>query len=147
MEFTRSFSEAYGTCLADTRACDVEATIGPYLGQPFGGEVREAMAEWAADGLQFRGWDTEEYTYRRHDLALDRPPTYALEICLTAGPQAIYRVSESGEETLEEDPREPSARILQLLVEERSNGQFLLNVSRIIDEVPEGDPCVVDDGR
>ena len=134
-------------CLADTASCDVEATIEPYLGEPFGTDVRSAIAEWAADGIQFRGIDTEEYIYRRHDLALENPPTYALELCILAGPQAVYQVSESGDETLLEDRGDSSARILQLLLEERSNDELIINVSKSSDAKAEGDSCTVGDGE
>ena len=147
MNTSTEFSRAYAQCLADTASCDVEATIGPYLGEPFGTDARSAIAEWAADGIQFRGIDTEEYIYRRHDLALENPPTYALELCILAGPQAIYRVSESGEETLLEDRGDSSARILQLLLEERSNDELVINVSKSSDATAEGNSCTVGDGE
>ena len=147
MDTSTEFSRAYAQCLADTASCDVEATIGPYLGEPFGTDVRSAIAEWAADGIQFRGIDTEEYIYRRHDLALENPPTYALELCILAGPQAVYQVSESGDETLLEDRGDSSARILQLLLEERSNDELIINVSKSSDAKAEGDSCTVGDGE
>ena len=147
MNTMTEFSEAYGECLADTASCEVETTIGPYLGEPFGGEVRSAMQEWAADGLQFRGFESEEYVYRRHALALEEPTTYALEVCILSGPQAIYSVSEFGEETLVEDLGDSSARILQLLLEERSSDELVINVSETSEASAEGDSCTVDDGE
>ena len=136
-----AFNEAYATCLSDTAACDVEADLGSFLGQPLRGQIDTAIAQWAADGVQLRGADDEDYRYSQHDQALPNPPTYGLEICVTAGPQAVYEVDESGEETLVEDLGGPRTELRQYLLEQRPNNEFVINVSQTGDETAEGTSC------
>ncbi len=135
-----TFGRLYGRCAADPAACDV-TTLDPYLGQPLKGQIEAAVAEWAAQGRQLRGFADEEYTYVQHEQALSQPPTYGLEVCVSAGPQTVYEVAADGSETLIQDSGGPVSRVLQVLMEQRPDGEFVINVSQAGDETAEGTTC------
>jgi hypothetical protein len=135
-----TFWAAYTACGADPAACDVEASLGPFIGQPLRGELDAAFADWAARGIQFES--DEEMVYRRHDLALEGPDTYALEVCFESTTRAVYELADDG--TRVELDQAPLAlvRLHQFALEENGDGGYVIKTMAPNDnETVEGENC------